>query len=69
MTLQREVNIISEEDTDIYHAICNLRQQNTNEKELQIHFKNEDWIKNNKHQRIKIFDLELDIDNIFNNKD
>ncbi len=67
--LNRDVDIIIEEETNIYHAIYNLCEYDRNKKELQIHFKNNQWIKDNKHQKINIFSLDLDIDDIFNERD
>lgn len=69
MTLDRNDNIIDEQDTEIYHAICCWSEHDKNQKELLIHFKNNQWIKDNKHQRIKIFGMDLDIGDIFNEND
>ena len=68
-SIDRSVDIIEELDTDLYHAICYWNKYRKDQKTLQIHFKDNNWIQSNKHQRIKIFDLELDVDNIFNQHD
>ena len=66
-SIDTDVDIIEETDTELYHALCHWGKYDKTRKSLQIRFKDDNWIKDNKNARIKVFELDLDVANIINN--